>query len=207
MANPERDDELALIVANNTNNHHIELKGEVQEGNISKDADANAEDRNMSDTADKPEEDNRGPDGATTEDSKENTEIAGLGRTDEMAASDNKKTPVVAGNVAQATPMARVAPQHQQQIHIQPYSYNFPHLAFLQNYMPAPTNLTGQASLNPSRYTDAAYIADPVPDTRRNRGGVTEPFPEKLHLMLEATEREGLGDIVGFFSHGRGELK
>ena len=37
----------------------------------------------------------------------------------------------------------------------------------------------------------------------RTSGGVTEPFPEKLHRMLESVEREGATDIVSFFSHGR----
>jgi hypothetical protein len=44
---------------------------------------------------------------------------------------------------------------------------------------------------------------DPIPDTHRNRGGVTEPFPEKLHRMLETCEREGKGDVASFFKHGR----
>lgn len=63
---------------------------------------------------------------------------------------------------------------------------------------------TGTASSsNPHVYTDASTMVDPAPDTRRNRGGVTEPFPEKLHRMLDAVEREGLSDVVSFFSHGR----
>ena len=62
--------------------------------------------------------------------------------------------------------------------------------------------LTG-ANANPYQYTDVSNLNDPVPDTRRNRGGVTEPFPEKLHRMLEQTERDGLSDVVSFFSHGR----
>ena len=144
---------------------------------------------------------------ATTEDSKENSNRS----TEEISASERKKAAAAVGNT-QTTPMASVIPHQEQQqqqqqipISIQPaYNYNFPPtMGFMQNFMPAPSYLTGQASLNPSRYTDAAYIADPVPDMRRNRGGVTEPFPEKLHKMLEATDKEGKGDIVGFFSHGR----
>ncbi len=55
----------------------------------------------------------------------------------------------------------------------------------------------------PFGYADASQMNDPSPDTRRNRGGVTEPFPEKLHRMLDAAEREGLSDVVSFFPHGR----
>ena len=139
---------------------------------------------------------------ATTEDFKENNSR----RSDEIsrASSDHKKT----GN-GQPSPHQQQQQQQQphpaQQVPIQPaYSYNFPqNVGFMPSFIPAPSNLTGQAALNPSRYTDAAYIADPVPDLRRNRGGVTEPFPEKLHKMLEVTEAEGSTDIVGFFSHGR----
>lgn len=35
------------------------------------------------------------------------------------------------------------------------------------------------------------------------RGGVTEPFPEKLHRMLKEIEDDGKDDIIGFFLHGR----
>lgn len=52
-------------------------------------------------------------------------------------------------------------------------------------------------------YSDVSGMVDPIPDPRRNRGGVSEPFPEKLHRMLDTAEREGLSEVVGFFSHGR----
>ncbi len=54
-----------------------------------------------------------------------------------------------------------------------------------------------------STYRDLSIYPDPEPDNRRNRGGVTVPFPEKLHQMLEYAEKNGLTDIVSFFSHGR----
>ena len=56
---------------------------------------------------------------------------------------------------------------------------------------------------NPHKYTDVSVLNDPVPDMRRNRGGVMEIFPEKLHRMLEETERDGHSDVVSFFGHGR----
>ena len=62
--------------------------------------------------------------------------------------------------------------------------------------------LTG-SGIERTVYRDASNLNDPIPDTRRNRGGVTEPFPEKLHRMLEQTETEGLTDVVSFFCHGR----
>jgi hypothetical protein len=84
-------------------------------------------------------------------------------------------------------------------IHIQPYYSSYHHVY----YPPYPTDYTLTGPINPHVYTDASAIADPTADTRRNRGGVTEPFPEKMHRMLEGTEREGLTDVVSFFSHGR----
>jgi hypothetical protein len=57
-----------------------------------------------------------------------------------------------------------------------------------------------------SPYIDASAVADPHPTdlaVRRTRGGVTEPFPEKLHRMLQEVEEAGDGDIISFFSHGR----
>jgi hypothetical protein len=57
-----------------------------------------------------------------------------------------------------------------------------------------------------SPYIDASSVADPHPTDlarRRTRGGVTEPFPEKLHRMLLEVEETGDSDIISFFSHGR----
>lgn len=57
-----------------------------------------------------------------------------------------------------------------------------------------------------SPYIDASAMADP-PEfelaRRRTRGGVTEPFPEKLHRMLLEIEKDGMGHIISFFPHGR----
>ena len=55
-------------------------------------------------------------------------------------------------------------------------------------------------------YFDASSLEDPDPvalTNRRSRGGVTEPFPEKLHRMLRETEEAGESDLVSFFPHGR----
>jgi hypothetical protein len=55
-------------------------------------------------------------------------------------------------------------------------------------------------------YVDVSVMPDPEEDTdqRHLRGGVAEPFPEKLHRMLLEAEASGRGDIVSFYSHGRG---
>jgi hypothetical protein len=55
-------------------------------------------------------------------------------------------------------------------------------------------------------YVDVSVMPDPEEDTdqRHLRGGVAEPFPEKLHRMLLESEASGKGDIVSFYSHGRG---
>jgi len=56
-------------------------------------------------------------------------------------------------------------------------------------------------------YFDASVLSDPGPITasglRRTRGGVTEPFPEKVHRMLTDAEANGNDDILSFFPHGR----
>lgn len=57
-----------------------------------------------------------------------------------------------------------------------------------------------------SEYIDASALKDPDPslfERRRTRGGVTEPFPEKLHRMLQELEESGNADIISFFPHGR----
>jgi hypothetical protein len=57
-----------------------------------------------------------------------------------------------------------------------------------------------------SPYVDASSLKDPDPvilANRRARGGVTEPFPEKLHRMLREVDEAGCNDCVSFFAHGR----
>lgn len=57
-----------------------------------------------------------------------------------------------------------------------------------------------------SPYFDASALEDPDAATlanRRTRGGVTEPFPEKLGRLLRETEERGESDVVSFFPHGR----
>lgn len=55
-----------------------------------------------------------------------------------------------------------------------------------------------------SPYIDAAGITDrPSSEEHRARGGVTEPFPEKLHRMLSEIDNAGNADIASFYPHGR----
>jgi HSF-type DNA-binding len=39
--------------------------------------------------------------------------------------------------------------------------------------------------------------------SRRMRGGVIEPFPEKLHRLLSEVETAGRGDVISFVANGR----
>jgi hypothetical protein len=45
--------------------------------------------------------------------------------------------------------------------------------------------------------------ADQRPRKKGPRGGVTVTFPEKLHIMLQACEEEGLDHVVSWLPHGR----
>jgi hypothetical protein len=40
-------------------------------------------------------------------------------------------------------------------------------------------------------------------DSRRMRGGVIEPFPEKLHRLLTEVETAGLSDVISFVAGGK----
>lgn len=58
-------------------------------------------------------------------------------------------------------------------------------------------------------YHDHAYERDQCGENgegskrRGPRGGVAHPFPEKLHIMLEAVAKDGLEHIVSWHPHGR----
>mmetsp|Transcript_383 Transcript_383/g.554 ORF Transcript_383/g.554 Transcript_383/m.554 type:complete len:391 (+) Transcript_383:166-1338(+) len=55
-------------------------------------------------------------------------------------------------------------------------------------------------------YFDASTLDDPDPITlanRRKRGGVSVPFPEKLHELISDAEANGQSDVISFFPHGR----
>lgn len=55
-------------------------------------------------------------------------------------------------------------------------------------------------------YIDVSALQDPDPKdsfVRRTRGGVSTPFPEKLHQILVDVEKERKTAIISFFSHGR----
>lgn len=126
----------------------------------------------------------------------------------------NEQTPTTPQSNEPSTPSTNhSAPGHQAPHpglapiypYIPPVYYPTMHMPGFAPIAPAPAGdpfLTG-TNPDPAQYRDASNLHDPIPDTRRNRGGVTEPFPEKLHHMLEQTEREGLADIVSFYSHGR----
>jgi hypothetical protein len=52
------------------------------------------------------------------------------------------------------------------------------------------------------KYIDVSSWEDPV-GINEIRGGVIDPFPEKLHRMLREVEMNGQGCIASFFLHGR----
>jgi hypothetical protein len=100
-------------------------------------------------------------------------------RSSDLAAKSLPATP----SDDTSTPARPAAPPH--------YSFYPPPYAFHPHYPQVPPLF------------DTSGVPDPIPDSRRNRGGVTEPFPEKLHRMLDICERDSLSDVVSFFAHGR----
>lgn len=70
----------------------------------------------------------------------------------------------------------------------------------------ATTKKAGSRNDRKSSYFDASTLEDPDEQalaTRRTRGGVTEPFPEKMHRLLQDCEENGEADVISFFPHGR----
>lgn len=73
-------------------------------------------------------------------------------------------------------------------------------------------SITSDKILITHEYQDYAYERDPMdcddddtsePKRRGPRGGVSHPFPEKLHMMLDSAESEGLDHIISWHPHGR----
>ena len=134
------------------------------------------------------------------------------GPSNEAVATDGQSTGQVPNSPPEARhnrldkpPTSHKPPQQTpvpSSVPIQPYGYPNFYYAVPGYVTPGPPNpMTG--TYDPSTYTDVSAMEDPLPDTRRNRGGVSEPFPQKLHRMLESCEKEGLSDIVSFYKHGR----
>jgi hypothetical protein len=96
--------------------------------------------------------------------------------------------------------------QQQQQHHQLHHSVQAPNLAPQKNDA-AILHALGSHLRDKSRdYVDVSVMPDPEEDIdqRHLRGGVAEPFPEKLHRMLLESKASGRGDIVSFYFHGRG---
>ncbi len=89
-----------------------------------------------------------------------------------------------------ATQFSQFEPPHIQQLHRQ---------QLIQQHH----NIDYERGGGSGMYRDLSIYPDPTPDIRRNRGGVTVPFPEKLHQMLQYAEKNDLTEIVSFFTHGR----
>jgi len=62
----------------------------------------------------------------------------------------------------------------------------------------------------PHVYHDYASVLDTTGYVRKKTGGVTQPFPEKLHELLEAETApdfcDNINAIVGWLPHGRAFL-
>jgi len=55
----------------------------------------------------------------------------------------------------------------------------------------------------PHVYHDYSQVPDVLDFARKKTGGVTQPFPEKLHEMLNAVEGTEDNHIVSWLPHGR----
>jgi hypothetical protein len=62
------------------------------------------------------------------------------------------------------------------------------------------SNLRGKSD----PYLDVSELpVIPGRERKTIRGGVTEPFPQKLYCMLEDVEKQGKSHIISFYCHGR----
>lgn len=137
------------------------------------------------------------------DDDVENVRLEAQEEKEEEEESPPQEESATAQSSAPNTPAANRSNHSQQNppltpIPIAPYPYPYPYAQYPPG-MQFPYPVQAATSL----YTDASTMSDPPAENRRNRGGVSDPFPEKLHRMLTVCEQEGLGDIASFYSHGR----
>ena len=66
------------------------------------------------------------------------------------------------------------------------------------------TSFSSSASASSSDFNYSNSISDDInSDPSIAKGGVSTPFPWKLHIMLEAIDKEGDTSIVSWLSHGK----
>jgi HSF-type DNA-binding len=85
--------------------------------------------------------------------------------------------------------------------HIYPYASAVSQLQYVPFSSPQETN-EQRCKPSSSKNTNMSNDAATQVTTGRHRGGVAEPFPEKLYRMLETCEQEGITDVVSFSVHG-----
>jgi hypothetical protein len=85
---------------------------------------------------------------------------------------------------------------------IQPQQ-NPPNLSPQQNPPPISPQSERKRRGIPHAYHDYGHVPDSSSFVRKKTGGVTQPFPDKLHEMLS---KDDASDIVGWLPHGRAFL-
>lgn len=86
---------------------------------------------------------------------------------------------------------------------LQPGLFQDARLIMAQNQFSGQNNMNQglmQQSDIPSSSRQSHFLSD---TSRRMRGGVIEPFPEKLHRLLLEVEAAGMSDIISFIADGR----
>ena len=122
---------------------------------------------------------------------------------------DNPLLPTTSDSVYGLFQRTRIQEQHRQSFVQQQQNLQLHQPSLLKQLSPEGTLEALGSSMRKknSPYIDASDMAEPDPAelarSRRTRGGVTEPFPEKLHRMLKEVADAGDSDIISFYSHGR----
>lgn len=83
---------------------------------------------------------------------------------------------------------------------LQPSFLQDARLLMAQNQLNAATALQAQRQEVPLPSPHSLFHRD---GSRRMRGGVIEPFPEKLHRLLTEVEAAGRSDVISFVANGR----
>ena len=130
-------------------------------------------------------------------------------------STDHFPPPAPESAVYSPPPLERRGRQRQRQPDFLPFERQHPCLHFIMSHHTTSRSSKRQPGLTAKLHTRhfvvhdyhdySTHTADMVqaPPAKPRRGGVTTPFPQKLHEFLDQVERDGYAHVISWQPHGR----